>query len=207
MRTDELRASLVDLATEGTTGGPTPADRLAGVDGRVEALRRWRTGRRTVATGVVAAAALAAFVLAPGLGRPHGGTDDAKPEPDRTDVLVVHPPDLVGFRLPTLMRINDVPYEYYRSEQSPPGRDLLRVAIAPAPRPQALAWATPTGQPGRVLVSVDGDTVIADKAGGLAQTVLLSPLNSHLVVIRVTEPVDSTEIGLAIYRWPAVGTM
>jgi hypothetical protein len=205
VRTDELSGALLDLAVDGTDGAPTPQDRLAGVDSRVEGLRRWRTARRTVAAGVVAAAALAAFVLAPMLG-PHRGTDDAKPDLDRTGPLVERPPSLVGFQLPVLLRVNDVPYQYYRSEQAPQGRDLLRVAIGPARQPQALAWATPYGQPGRVLVSVDGNTVSRDKAGGLASTVLLSPRNTHLVVIRVTEPVDSTEIGLAIYRWPPAGT-
>jgi DNA-directed RNA polymerase specialized sigma24 family protein len=205
VRTDELSAALLDLADEGMAGGPTPADRLAGVDARVEGLRRWRTARRTVATGVVAAAALSALVLVPRPAQPHGGTGNEKPNLDRPAPLVDQPPTLVGFQLPVLMRVNDVPYQYLRSEQSAMGEDRLRVAIGPARQPQALAWATPSNQPGRVLVTVDGNTVSRDKAGGLASSVLLSPRNTHLVVLRVTQPMTTTSIGLAIYQWPRSG--
>jgi len=205
MRLDELSRELVDLAQDGTTGGPTPADRLAAIDSRVEGLRRWRTARRTVAVGVATAVALAAFVMAPGPGPSHGGTETEKPDLDKADTTLVRPPALVGFQLPARMQVNDVPYQYYRSEQSSPGARVLRVAIAASRQPQALAWATPAWQPGRVLVEVDGNTVSRDRAGGLASTLLLSPRRLHVIVLRVTQPITSTTIGLAIYQWPPPG--
>src|SRR4051812_9086411 len=140
MTTDQLARALVELASDGAAGGPAAVDRLAGIDGRAEGLRRWRTARRTMASGVLAAVALAAFLLAPVLVQPHGTTDAVKPAPDRTGPVADRPPPLVGFPLPLLMRVNDVPYQYYRSEESLAGRDVLRVAVGPSRQPQALAW-------------------------------------------------------------------
>jgi hypothetical protein len=109
---------------------------------------------------------------------------------------------MVGYPLPYRLDVNDVPYEYFRSEESPSGRTRLRVEVMAQDQPQALAWATPELQPGQVVVRVDGGVASRSPAGSFQTGLLLSASRAHVVVVRVTEPSPHSRIGLAIYHWP-----
>jgi hypothetical protein len=67
---------------------------------------------------------------------------------------------------------------------------------------QAIAWVTPRGTRGQVVVSVDGDEVSRSSAGALETGLLLSPGRPHLVVVRLTRPDATSRIGLVVYHWP-----
>ncbi len=206
MRTDELRALLADrAATVDDDGQPTTRDRLAGIDELVEATRRRRRATSAAGLALAVVAAIGAVAIAPSV-LPDPTARTARPEPDRVnpsdDPMVQPPPEMSGFQLPGTMTVNDVPYQYLRSEETPLGRDRLLVAVAPSRQPLALAWVTPAGTRGEVRVSVDGEVVSRSRAGGMETGLLLSARRSHLVSLRVTEPGPSTRIGLAIYRWP-----
>lgn len=187
-------ASELDALADGVHGVGA-AVRLAEVEHRVGLRRAWR---RTEAVGslvvVTAVAAAVAAVL------PSAPPDEAfvPPEPD----MVQPPPLLVGYQLPTVVRVRGVDYEYFRSEESPPGRESLRVAVASNRRPQALAWVSPPALTGRIVLSVDGEVVTRHPAGSFDRGVLLAARRPHLVVVRATKPNVSMRLGIAVYRWP-----
>jgi hypothetical protein len=202
MRVDELRDGLAAGADRVRDDDPAAVrDRLVQVDHRIEVLRR---RRRAVLTAVVSAAAIAVIAglaAVPGL-----VPDDTGQGPDRPDGngfdMVQPPPQLVGHQLPPTIQVNDVDYEYFRSQQSAPGRSRMLVAIAPDEQPQALAWVSSPMIDGRVVVTVDGNRVGNGHPGDLETGLLLSADRSHLVVVRATRPETTTRLGLAVYRWP-----
>lgn len=202
MRTDELREALAEQADD--VDGLGAQERLAAVDRRVAVARRRRRASASLAVSLASVAAVAGLVVV----RPltSGGPDGPLPQPAlpsrSSENLVQLPPRLVGRQLPPTLRVNDVDYEYFRSENSPMGRDLLRVAIPSDGQPQALAWVSPTSLSGEVVVSVDGQVVSRHPAGSFEFGLLLSAGRPHLVVLRATRPDVSTRLGLAIYRWP-----
>lgn len=196
---DPARLRDVEVDEDDLSGGST-RQRLAAVDRRVEVLRRRRSTRHTTLGVVLFVIAVAAWIVVPPL-LPRPTT--AGPDLPNVDHRLIEAPTLVGYQLPARLTVNEVPYEYQRSEESPTGRDLLRVAIPPDRRPQALAWATARGQVGTVVVSVDGNVVSHSPGGTLESGILLSPHRVHLVVLRVVEPTTITRIGLAIYQWPS----
>jgi RNA polymerase sigma-70 factor (sigma-E family) len=180
---------------------PTFQQRMSQVGSQVAVAERRRRATTAVAVASACVAVIAAFVLVPAFvpdGNPPGPTDPT-PTPDGA---VDAPPVLVGHQLQPVLRINGLSYEYFRSEESPRGRESLKVAVAPYSKPQALAWASPGGLIGRVVVSVDGDRVAQDPAGLLGGGVLLSANRVHLVVVRATSPTSWSRLGLAVYRLP-----
>jgi hypothetical protein len=173
--------------------------RLSGVERRVGANLRQRRSSAAAAVAVAVVAAVAAAVAGPGVVGGDTGPDFPTPSQDSTSVIQP-PPSLVGHRLERRLWVAGVDYEYFRSEESPVGRDLLRVAVASSPLPQALAWVSPPGLGGHVVLSVDGDVVTRRPAGSFEYGALLSPGRTHLVVVRATAPTPSLRLGLAIYQ-------
>jgi len=121
------------------------------------------------------------------------------PAPD----MIQPPPALVGLQLPPVLRVGEVDYEYFRSQESTPGEEAIRVAVASSRQQQVLAWVTPPALEGSVVVSVDGDVVARHPAGAFDRGVLLSAGRSHLVVVRATRPDVSVRVGVAVYQWPS----
>jgi hypothetical protein len=116
--------------------------------------------------------------------------------------MVDPPPRVAGHQLPAVERVNDIDYEYFRSEQAPLGRELLRVVVARERQPQAVSWVSTPGSHGAVVVTVDGNQVARTKAGRLDYGVLLSSRRPHLVTLTATRPDPMMLLGLAFYTWP-----
>lgn len=202
MRIDELREALAELAAR--VDGLEARERLAAVDRRVAVARRRHRASVALTVGLASVAAVVALAVV----RPlvSVGPDGPLPQPvvpsRSSENLVELPPRLLGHQLPPTLRVNDVDYEYYRSETTPAGRDLLRVAVPSDRQPQALAWVSAASLSGQVVVSVDGQVVSRGRAGDFGSGLLVSAGRPHLVVVRATRPDASTRLGLAIYRWP-----
>ena len=178
---------------------PALRERLQPVDRDVETLRRRR--RLSTVVGVCAgcAVAVALAVLVPRL-----NSYDTPPLPGRPIVRTVEPPLLAGHPLPPVTRVEDVDYEYFRSEEAPTGYGSLLVELPPSKQPMALMWSTPATSTyvGDVVLSVDGDVVSRGVAGGLESGVVVAAHSAHRVTLRVTRPDPRMRLGLAIYRWP-----
>ncbi len=198
--TEELRASLT-AHTEQLESVPL-RERLAGVDRRAGVLGRRRSVQRTVAGVVGAVALLAAVVLLPPPGTRGSGPVVPDPSPPNELPMVDPPPPLLDYPLALTNEQQGVDYEYARSEESPKGRGLLRVAVAPQQRPATIVWATSRGATGTMTVSVDGDAVESVPAGTLRSGLMLSKGRTHLVTIRHTAPTGTSRIGFALYTWP-----
>ncbi len=180
----------------GPAPGVTVARRIDEVGHRVDVRRVWR---RTEALVSLLLATVVAVVLVAALS---GRGDGAAPPPPRPRT-VEPPPLLVGHQLPKVIGVNAVDYEYFRSEQSLPGRDYLRVAVLAQREPQALAWMSTAGPRGKVLLTVDGVTVGRGPSGRFESGLLLSARRAHLVTVTAKRFNASTRLGLAIYRWPS----
>ena len=195
MRIDELRATLHEEAHDLGGADPIgPQARIAAVAERVQAGSARRHTVRVAGIVVAAVVAVAGFVVAPTL-VPGPAPELVGPE----EPMVQGPPRLAGFPMPTKLTVANAEYSYVRSEQVDQSREVLRVAVAPSAHRQVLAWATSFGSLGRTLVSVDGVVVDRRRAGSLEYGVRLAPGVTHLVVVRVTNPVPGRNIGLAIY--------
>ena len=194
---DEVRRRLADAADD--VQQMPMQTRLSGVERRVAVSRRQQRSSTAVAVAGAVVAAVGVAAVGPGLVADGSGPELVTPshEPDR---FIEPPPSLVGHRLPRDLWVGGVEYEYVRSEEAPVGRDLLRVAVASSPQPQALAWVSPAGLKGQVLVKVDGDVVRRDTPGSFESGLLLSAGRTHLVVIRATAPTASMRLGMAIYQ-------
>ena len=170
------------------------ADRIAEVEHRVALRRAWHRTEVVASLVVVTALAAVATAMLPTYTPPR--TPEFDPD------LVQPPPALVGYQLPPVLRRDHLDYVYFRSQESTPGEAALRVAVAPEPWPQVLAWVTPAALDGSVQVSVDGEVAARRPAGSFDEGVLLSPRTGHLVVVRATRPNISMRIGVAIYHSP-----
>jgi hypothetical protein len=195
MRIDELRATLHEEAHDLGGADPIgPQARTAAVAERVRAGNARRHTARVAGIVTAAVVAVAGFMLGPTLVRGPAPELVGPEEP-----MVQGPPRLAGFPMPTKLTVANAEYSYLRSEQVDQSREILRVAVAPSNHSQVLAWATSFGSLGRALVSVDGVVVDRRRAGSLEYGVRLAPGTTHLVVVRVTDPVPGRNIGLAIY--------
>ena len=116
--------------------------------------------------------------------------------------MVEPPPKVAGHQLDPVLRVNDIDYEYFRSEESARGRPLLRIAVARERQPQAVAWMSQPGSRGAVVLTVDGNRVGRTRAGGFDSGVLLSSRRTHLVTLTATRPDPSMRLGVAFYEWP-----
>ena len=195
MRVEELRRTLQEEARE--LGGTEPLDgraRLRAVDARVQTGRLRRRSLRTALVGAVVVGGIAAFMLAPSAGT---GNDEGLPLP--SEPMVQAPPSLAGFHMPPKITSGGLTYSYTRGQQVSQNRQRLLVAVEASSARQMIGWSTTPGTPGRVVVSVDGETVNHDRAGRFEYGVLLAPGKTHLVVVRPEKPQDTFRIGLAIY--------
>jgi hypothetical protein len=195
MRIDELRRALRE-----------EADRLRGADPLAPQVRADRIVRKAESTGarrrggygaalaVAAGAAVAAIVVVPPL-----LTGPSSPPPAMTDPMVEAPPKLAGYVTPLKIDVRKVTYQYDRGQEVDQQRGRLVFAVAPADSEQVLAWSTSPGTEGQVVVSVDGEVVSRSSAGGFEYGIRLSPDDTHLVVVRPTEPVPGRRIGVALY--------
>jgi len=200
LATPDLATGLLAVAEDvaaASPDGPTIAERISQVEHRVDVRRAWRRSEVVLSLVVASAAAVAMATTLAGVSPP--------PSPPRVDPrpdIVESPPLLVGQQLAPVLRANNVDYEYFRSEESPPGREVLRVAVTSNRQPQALAWVSSSGLAGRLVVSVDGDVVSSDRAGTFESGLLMSARRPHVVVLRATRPNASMRLGVAVYRWP-----
>jgi sigma-70-like protein len=198
---DELRLRLLEAA-DGLDRTSVP-ERLSELDDLVAIGERRRLMARVLG-GLLACAAVVVAVLLvvavlPGARTDSGpGPDEPTPEP-----VVDAPPVLVGYQLRQLLRVADVDYEYFRCEETEPGRELLRVAVTAADRPQALAWVSSQDLDGTIVVTVDGDVVSRAAAGTVQSGLLLTAHRNHLVTLRPSKPTGRQRLGVAIYRWPS----
>ena len=198
---ERLAARAADIASLADgLADPALRERLLPVDRDGETLRR----RRRLA---VAGAVLAACALGVGLAVVVPRADRVRTAPlplPRPVVQKVQPPLLAGHPLPARTRVEDVAYQYDRSEEAPIGHRSLVVRLPPTNQPVALLWATPTSASslGDVVLSIDGDTVSRAAAGGLESGVVVSAHSPHRVTLRVTRAGPQLRVGLAIYRWP-----
>jgi DNA-directed RNA polymerase specialized sigma24 family protein len=195
--TAELRARLAAAADGLDQSGVQ--ERLGQVDDRATTGERRRRARRVLTGSLAAVALLVAVVVVP-RAVPEAGTGPDQPTPGP---VVEAPPVLIGHQLQPVMTVNGVGYEYFRSEESQPGRERLRVAIASDKRPQTVAWTSSRSPTARILVSMDGELVSRGRAGIFETGVVLSAHRTHLIVLRSTDADASTRLGFALYRWPA----
>jgi DNA-directed RNA polymerase specialized sigma24 family protein len=179
---------------------PPLRERLQPVDRDAETLRRRRRLSTVVGVCAASAVALAFAVLVPRL-----DSYDTPPLPARPVVrTVVEPPLLAGHPLPPVTRVENVDYQYFRSEEAPTGYGSLLVELPASSQPMALMWSTPASSTyiGDVVLAIDGDVVSRGAAGGLESGVVVSAHSAHRVTLRVTRPDPRMRLGLAIYRWP-----
>lgn len=170
------------------------AERLDDVAHRLDVRRAWRRTEVVASLFVATAAAITVVAVFP-------SADSTTPSPPQPD-MVEPPPKVAGHQLGPVLRVNDIDYEYFRSEESARGRPLLRVAVARERQPQAVAWMSPPGSHGAVVLTVDGNRVGRTKAGGFGSGVLLSSRRTHLVTLTATRPDPSMRLGVAFYEWP-----
>ena len=195
MRIDELRAGLHEEARDfGGTDPIGPQARTAAVAERVRAGSARRHTARVAGVVVAAVVTVAGFVLGPTLFSGPAPETLGPQEP-----MVQGPPRLAGFPMPPKLTVRGEDYSFVRGEQVDQSREILRVAVAAADHRQVVAWATSFGSLGRVVVSVDGEAVDRTPTGTFEYGVALTPGETHLVVVRVTEPVPGRQMGLAIY--------
>lgn len=185
------------MAPAAGSGGIGVAERISQVEHRVDVRRVWRGSEVVLSLVVASAAAVAMTTALAGVSVPPD-----RPRVDPRPDVVESPPLLVGQQLAPVLRANDVDYEYFRSETSLPGREVLRVAVTSESQPQALAWVSSPGLAGRLVISVDGDVVSRDRAGAFESGLLISARRPHVVVVRATRPNASMRLGVAVYRWP-----
>jgi hypothetical protein len=74
--------------------------------------------------------------------------------------------------------------------------------VATELQPQAVAWVSPGYIKGRIVVSLDGDTVKRGLPGRLETGLLLTARRPHVLVIRATRSNPLTRLGMALYEWP-----
>jgi hypothetical protein len=195
MRIDDLRATLHEEAHDlGGTDPIGPQARTAAVAERVRAGSARRHATRVAGAVVAVVVAVAGLVLGPTL-VPGPAPELVGPE----EPMVQGPPRLAGFPMPTKLTVANTEFSYARSEQVDQSREILRVAVAPDNHRQVVGWATSFGSLGRVLVSVDGEVVARTPTGAFEYGAVLTPGETHLVVLRVTDPVPGRQMGLAIY--------
>jgi hypothetical protein len=173
----------------------TVAQRLDDVQRRLDVRRAWRRTEVVASLLVATVAAVTVVALFPSADT---GRSPSTPQQD----MVEPPPRVAGHQLGPVLRVNDIDYEYFRSEEAAPGRPLLRVAVPRERQPQAIAWMSPRGSLGDVVVTVDGSRVGRTKAGALGSGVLLSSRRNHLVTLTATRPTSSMRLGIAFYEWP-----
>lgn len=195
MRIDDLRATLHEEAHDlGGTDPIGPQERTAAVAERVRAGRARRHTTQVAGAVVGVVVAVAGLVLGPTL-VPGPAPELVGPE----EPMVQGPPRLAGFPMPTKLTVANADYSYLRSEQVDQSREILRVAVAASHHRQVLGWATSFGSLGRVIVSVDGEVVARTPTGAFEYGAALTPNETHLVVVRVTNPVPGRQMGLAIF--------
>jgi hypothetical protein len=177
--------------------------RLGRVDDGAHALRRGRRARSLLATTLAAVAAVGAVSVVPRLVPDGASPLPVQPTPTLPSQRpAVPPPRLLDRQLPSTILANQVLFVYQLSEESARGTSLLRATVAPGPDPQALAWVAPRGQPGRVVVHVDGTLIMRSPTGRLVTGLVLAPNRPHEVVLRATRPGPEVRLGLAVYRYP-----
>jgi hypothetical protein len=195
MRVDELRTALEERAWHlGGTEPLGPQARAAAVRERVRAGSARRRTTRVAGALVGVVVAVAGLVLGPSL-VPDPGPGTFLPQ----QPMVQGPPRLAGFPLPARLTVRGLDYSYERGEQVDQSQDILRVAVAASNHRQVLGWATSFGSLGRVVVSVDGEVVARTPTGAFEYGARLAPGETHLVVVRVTQPVPGRQMGVAIY--------
>ena len=175
--------------------GRTLAQQIGDVEHRVEVRRAWRRTEALLSLVVATAVAIAVIAVLP-TATPTRPARTPQPRPSQA------PPLLVGRQLSPVLRVNDVDYEYFTSQQSLPGRQSLRVKVATELQPQAVAWVSPGFARGRIVATLDGDRVKSGLPGRLETGLLLTARRSHVLVIRATRPTASMRLGIAIYEWP-----
>ena len=175
--------------------GRTLAQHLGDVEHRVEVRRAWRRTEALASRVVATAAAIAVVAVLPSA-TPTRPVRTPQPRPTQA------PPLLVGRQLSPVLRVNDVDYEYFTSQESLPGRTSLRVKVATELQPQAVAWVSPGYVKGHIVATLDGDRVKSGLPGRLESGLLLTARRSHVLVIRATRPTASLRLGVAIYEWP-----
>lgn len=173
----------------------TVAERLDDVAHRLDVRRAWRRTEVVASLFVATAAAITVVAVFP------SADTTSTPSPPQPD-MVEPPPRVAGHQLAPVLRVNDIDYEYFRSEESPPGRRQLRIAVARERQPQAVAWMSQPGSRGAVVLTVDGNRVGRTRAGGFGSGVLLSSRRTHLVTLTATRPDPSMRLGVAFYEWP-----
>lgn len=175
--------------------GRTLAQQIGDVEHRVEVRRAWRRTEALVSLVVATAVAIAVIAVLP-TATPTRPVRTPQPRPTQA------PPLLVGRQLSPVLRVNDVDYEYFTSQESLPGRQSLRVKVATELQPQAVAWVSPGFAQGHIVATLDGDRVKSGLPGRLESGLLLTARRSHVLVIRATRPTASMRLGVAIYEWP-----
>lgn len=175
--------------------GRTLAQQIGDVEHRVEVRRAWRRTEALVSLVVATAVAIAVVAVLP-TATPTRPVRTPQPRPSQA------PPLLVGRQLSPVLRVNDVDYEYFTSQQSLPGRQSLRVKVATELQPQAVAWVSPGFAQGHIVATLDGERVKSGRPGRLETGLLLTARRSHVLVIRATRPTASMRLGVAIYEWP-----
>jgi DNA-directed RNA polymerase specialized sigma24 family protein len=174
----------------------TVAQRLDDVQHRLDVRRAWRRTEVVASLFVATAAAITVVAVFP------SADSGRSPSPPQQD-MVEPPPLVAGHQLTPVLRVNDIDYEYFRSEEAAPGRPLLRVAVPRERQPQAIAWMSPPGSLGDVVVTVDGNRVARTRSGELDSGVLLSSRRTHLVTLTATRPDSAMRLGVAFYEWPS----
>ena len=89
------------------------ADRLDDVAHRLDVRRAWRRTEVVASLFVATAAAITVVAVFP-------SADSTTPSPPQPD-MVEPPPKVAGHQLGPVLRVNDIDYEYFRSEESARG--------------------------------------------------------------------------------------
>ncbi len=129
-----------------STTSRSPADRwpqrLDDVAHRLDVRRAWRRTEVVASLFVATAAAITVVAVFP------SADSDRRPSPPQPD-MVEPPPKVAGHQLAPVLRVNDIDYEYFRSEESARGRPLLRVAVRAGAAAAGRRLDEPAGQPRR----------------------------------------------------------
>ena len=174
----------------------TVADRLEDVAHRVDVRRAWRRTEVVTSLLVATAAAVAVAAVFPSA-QPRRVTTET-----RRSAVLEPPPRVAGHQLPAVVRVHDVGYQYFRSEQSFPGRPVLRVIVAAELKPQAVVWLSSPGTRGHVSLIVDASRIGRTPGGAFSSGVLLAAGRQQVVTVTATGRDPSMRLGMAVYAWP-----
>jgi hypothetical protein len=199
---DQLRQALQEHATDADQLATLSPVQRAHDATRRAAAGRTRRVRALAGVGVAAATAVAAVVvLAPLRGGgdpapPPAATTTTRPAPEPTASPRVH---VAGVAYPGRVTVAGVEYGLTSTYLPDRGTRVGHLEIDGGGGAQVVAWSTPPGTRGLVIVTIDGVRVSRRPAGVVRRGPVLAAHQPHTVVVRAPGLRGAEQLGIAMY--------